>query len=188
MDHIDGLILPTSPIGCLFISLELQNDHLQVNSLVRDRVVFDPFPLPKVPSTTLIWCESLCRMFNARHRVCLLIFLLLDRNTRRWEPFRPSQKCRRRAARWQINHTDFEPLRPSLLVAGSYQTQNGYILFEAHTVAPRFDGIHIVQQGRRNTFAFISRNGEAALADANAVMNDDLKQALDQASDRLRIQ
>jgi hypothetical protein len=53
---------------------------------------------------------------------------------------------------------------------------------------PSFDGLHLVQQSRRHaSWIFITSAGETSLAHPSITNIDDLKQAIDLASDRLHL-
>jgi hypothetical protein len=144
------------------------------------------FPLPRLPLSLVHWCQALCRLHLSRRRSRLIVLLLLDRHTGRWQPMVPTQSGSWRSARLSIRPSDFDPVAPTLLIAGSFQTAGGSGLVTAHGLVPPFDGLHVVHD-RCSTWIFIRRSGEAALADPSSITLDDLRQCLDDAVNRLLV-
>jgi hypothetical protein len=114
----------------------------------------------------------------------MIVLLLVDYSSGRWQPLVATQYGSSSSARLAVIPSDFNLTRPTLLVAGSFQTIGTPGLVVAHRSVPGFDGLHIVLQ-RHSIWAFVRRGGEAAVADPADVTVDDLRQTLDDAEGRL---
>lgn len=149
-----------------------------------------PFALPQLPMTQLVWLGHLADGFHKRHGRCLCMALMLDVCRRSWAMAEvPTQTCGTDGVRWSWRAEDFENRGPNTLVGGSYQLAVPHSIEEAISLVPPTDGVHIVNAKGEEPFlhAFVHVDGQTLAIDVRKFVFDDVTAALATNAERLTL-
>lgn len=108
-------------------------------------------PLPRLPASYLERVAGFSRCFWRRYRRCLSVLLFLDIDRCHWVTRVPPQACGEADTRWDATFDAVSLGRSpgaNLRLAGSVRTAPGVTAHCAPTLAPAFDGIHILLDPR----------------------------------------